>query len=103
MKTTKIILIGLAAVLAAGAVWAAPYVELPKGKRVVGTAIRLRNQVAHDNNASGLVGNGSQLGPCCSVVFTDRHPVPGGCVSVSSLNAAEKQNATLAPGVFRFI
>lgn len=40
MKTTKTILIGLAAALAAGAAWAAPYVELPGGRRIEGTAIR---------------------------------------------------------------
>jgi tetratricopeptide (TPR) repeat protein len=40
MKTTKLILIGLAVLLAAGAAWAAPYVELPNGSRVAGTAIR---------------------------------------------------------------
>ncbi len=40
MKTTKLILIGLAAVLAATAVLAAPYVVLPDGRQVQGTAIR---------------------------------------------------------------
>ena len=40
MKTTNTILIGLAAALAAGAVWAAPYVVLPDGRKVEGTAIR---------------------------------------------------------------
>ncbi len=40
MKTTNLILIGLAAAWAAGAAWAAPYVELPNGSRVGGTAIR---------------------------------------------------------------
>ena len=40
MKTTTLILIGLAAAWAAGAVWAAPYVELANGSRVGGTAIR---------------------------------------------------------------
>ena len=40
MKTTKLILIGLAAALAAGAAGAAPYVELPNGSRVTGSAIR---------------------------------------------------------------
>ncbi len=40
MKTTKLLLIGLAAALAAGAAGAAPYVELPNGQKVPGTAIR---------------------------------------------------------------
>lgn len=40
MKTTKLILIGLAAAGIAGAAGAAPYVELPNGSRVAGTAIR---------------------------------------------------------------
>ena len=40
MKTTNLILIGLAAVCVAGKAWAAPYVMLPNGSRVDGTAIR---------------------------------------------------------------
>ena len=40
MKTTKSILIGLAVALAAAAAAAAPYVELPNGSRVTGSAIR---------------------------------------------------------------
>lgn len=40
MKTTKLFLIGLAAALVAGAAGAAPYVELPNGTRVTGSAIR---------------------------------------------------------------
>lgn len=40
MKTTKLILIGLAAAFSAWAVGAAPYVEMPNGSRVAGTAIR---------------------------------------------------------------
>ena len=40
MTTTKLFLLGLAAALAAGAVGAAPYVELPNGTRVTGSAIR---------------------------------------------------------------
>lgn len=40
MKTTKLFLIGLAAALAAGAAGAAPYVVLPNGQQVQGSAIR---------------------------------------------------------------
>ena len=40
MKTTKLILIGLFAAWVAGAAWAAPYVVMPNGSRVDGTAIR---------------------------------------------------------------
>jgi tetratricopeptide (TPR) repeat protein len=40
MKTTKLILTGLAAVLIAGVALAAPYVVMPNGSRVEGTAIR---------------------------------------------------------------
>ncbi|MGD9612707.1 MAG: tol-pal system YbgF family protein [Kiritimatiellia bacterium] len=40
MKTTKLFLLGLAAALAVGAAGAAPYVELPNGTRVAGSAIR---------------------------------------------------------------
>ena len=40
MKTTKLISIGCAAVVMAGAAWAAPYVILPNGSRVAGSAIR---------------------------------------------------------------
>ena len=40
MKTTKLILIGLAIAAVAGTAWAAPYVEMPNGSRVAGTAIR---------------------------------------------------------------
>ena len=40
MKTTKLILIGLAAALAAAAAGAAPYVVLANGQQVQGTAIR---------------------------------------------------------------
>jgi predicted negative regulator of RcsB-dependent stress response len=40
MKTTKLALMGLVAVWVAGAAWAAPYVMMPNGSRVDGTAIR---------------------------------------------------------------
>lgn len=40
MKTTKLILTGWAAAALAGAAWAAPYVVLPNGSRVTGSAIR---------------------------------------------------------------
>ena len=40
MKTTKLILIGLVAALAAGAAGAAPYVVMPNGQQVQGSAIR---------------------------------------------------------------
>ncbi len=40
MKTTKLISIGCAAAVMAGAAWAAPYVILPNGSRVAGSAIR---------------------------------------------------------------
>jgi outer membrane protein assembly factor BamD (BamD/ComL family) len=40
MKTTKIILISLAAAVAAGTAWAAPFVVMPNGEKVPGTAIR---------------------------------------------------------------
>lgn len=41
MNTTKLVLIGLAALLAAGAAGAAPYVELPGNRKIEGTAIRM--------------------------------------------------------------
>ena len=40
MKTTNIVLIGLVAALAAGAAGAAPYVVMPNGQQVQGSAIR---------------------------------------------------------------
>ena len=89
MKTTKIILIGLAAVLAAGAVWAAPYVELPKGKRVVGTAIR----ALANGDVNLTVGAGVQTFPKGSYVRAVADKPPEFDQAVAALNAKKYDDA----------